>query len=144
MDHGNSIFWPRVRVFAVAVAVLYLGSGSARATEQDMAQLPLTAPFACLACHTTSDPGPGSFALNPFGDDFLQNGRVWDSNLAHLDSDGDNCLNGVEVGDSDGDGFADGNVEEQAANPGVSDNCGSGSLVDEKTWGALKAMFDGR
>ncbi len=117
---------------------------AAGATEEDMAQLPVTSPFNCLACHTTADPGPGSFALNAFGEDFLQNGRIWDSNLAHLDSDGDNCLNGVEVGDSDGDGYADGNVEEQAGNPGVYDECGSGSLVDEKTWDALKAMFDGR
>ena len=47
-------------------------------------------------------------------------------------------------GDSDGDGFPDGNVTEQAGNPGVPDECGGGSLVDERTWGTLKAMFDGR
>lgn len=128
----------------MAMAALFLNTTGVLATEQDMATLPITAPFECLSCHTVRNPGPGSFALNVFGEDFLQNGRVWDSNLAHLDSDGDNCLNGVEVGDSDGDGIADGNVEEQAGNPGVADNCGSGSLVDEKTWGALKAMFDGR
>ncbi len=75
--------------------------------------------------------------------DFLANGRLWDSDLATLDSDNDGCLNGVEVGDSDGDGNSDGNVTEQAGNPGVFDDCGSGSLVDEKTWGTLKAMFDG-
>lgn len=128
----------------VVVAVLSLSAASVQATEEDMEMLPLTAPFDCLACHTMTNPQPGSFALNSFGEDFLQNGRIWDSNLAQLDSDGDNCLNGVEVGDSDGDGFADGNVEEQASNPGEADNCGSGQLVDEKTWGALKAMFDGR
>lgn len=133
-----------VRLLAGAVVFLGASATAARATEADMARLPVTAPFECLACHTVSNPGPGSFALNPFGTDFLENGRIWDSNLAHLDSDGDNCLNGVEVGDSDGDGFADGNVQEQASNPGVDDDCGSGSLVDEKTWGALKAMFDGR
>ena len=43
---------------------------------------------------------------------------------------------------SDGDGNPDGNVTEQAGNPGVYDACGSGSLIDERTWGALKAMFD--
>ena len=36
----------------------------------------------------------------------------------------------------------DGNVTEQAGNPGVFDDCGSGPLVDERTWGALKALFD--
>lgn len=129
---------------ALVMMVLMGLAGSARATEQDMAQLPLAEPFECLTCHTSENPGPGSFALNAFGDDFLQNGRLWDLNLAQMDSDGDNCLNGVEVGDSDGDGFVDGNVEEQAGNPGVADECGSGSLIDERTWGALKAMFDGR
>ena len=131
-------------LLVTALLALGLAAVPVGATELDMDQLPITNPFECLACHTTADPSPGSFALNPFGDDYLQNGRVWDSNLAHLDSDGDNCLNGVEVGDSDGDGVADGNVDEQAGNPGVADNCGSGSQIDEKTWGALKAMFDGR
>ncbi len=136
---------PNARLLtALVVCFCVVLAGSADATELDMAKLPLTTPFECLACHTSGDPGPGSFALNAFGEDFLQNGRIWDSNLAQLDSDGDTCLNGVEVGDSDGDGFADGNVEEQAGNPGVADNCGSGNLVDERTWGALKAMFDRR
>jgi hypothetical protein len=144
MDHPSFSIKHLAGPLVTVTAVLCLVASAALATEDDMAQLPLTEPFACLTCHTVENPGPGSFALNLFGEDFLQNGRVWDSNLAHLDSDGDTCLNGVEVGDSDGDGFADGNVEEQAGNPGVSDNCGSGSLVDEKTWGALKAMFDGR
>ena len=121
-----------------------LPAGPALATPEDMDLLPVTAPNLCRTCHTTADPRPGSTQLNDFGLDFLTNGRVWDSNLAQMDSDGDGCLNGVEVGDSDGDGNADGNVDEQAGNPGVVDNCGSGDLVDEKTWDALKAMFDAR
>lgn len=144
MDSCSPSFLRLARLLAGAVALLGWAVAPARATESDMTQLPVTSPYQCLACHTVTNPGPGSFALNPFGLDFLENGRIWDSNLAHLDSDGDNCLNGVEVGDSDGDGVADGNVQEQASNPGVDDDCGSGSLVDEKTWGALKAMFDGR
>jgi len=121
-----------------------LGAAPAQATQADMDKLPVTSPNLCLACHTSESPGAGTADLNVFGVDFLNNGRMWDSNLAQLDSDGDGCLNGVEVGDSDGDGYADGNVDEQAGNPGVPGNCGSGSLVDEKTWDALKAMFDGR
>lgn len=133
-------------VSAVCVLVLcgFLLPPAALATEVDMFRLPVTVPNLCLACHVSASPTVGDFALNPFGDDYLANGRLWDSNLANLDSDGDGCLNGVEVGDSDGDGEADGNVESQAGNPGVPDECGSGSLVDEKTWGALKAMFDGQ
>ena len=78
-----------------------------------------------------------------FGVDFLQNDRIWDAELAQMDSDGDGCLNGVEVGDSDGDGEADGNVTVQVGNPGVIDDCDSESLVDERTWTQLKALFDG-
>jgi len=131
-------------VAALAVVVVCLSFGSAAATDQDMARLPVVEPNLCLACHTVADPTAGNARLNPFGVDFLANGRVWDATLAALDSDGDGCLNGVEVGDSDGDGFPDGNVTEQAGNPGVRDDCGGSNLVDEKTWGTLKAMFDGR
>lgn len=122
-------------VWALAPVVL--------ATETDMAQLPVSDPYLCLACHTTITPTPADHELNAFGLDFLDNGRVWDAELAQIDSDGDGCLNGVEIGDSDGDGIADGNVTEQSGNPGVVDECGSGSLVDEKTWSELKALFDG-
>ena len=130
-----------VTVLAVWVA---LSAGNVCATEVEMLKLPVTAPNLCSACHLVDAPSPGNAGLNPFGVDFLANGRIWDLELANLDSDGDGCLNGVEVGDSDGDGKPDGNVDEQVSNPGVVDECGSGSLVDEQTWGALKAMFDGR
>jgi hypothetical protein len=129
---------------AVLAVCAFLSPDPAAATEDDMARLPLSNPNLCLSCHVLVQPNAADFTLNPFGVDYLANGRLWDSNLANLDSDGDGCLNGVEVGDSDGDGEPDGNVERQAGNPGVPDECGSGSLVDEKTWGALKAMFDGR
>jgi len=129
---------------AAAIAVCVgLWAGVASATEFDMSLLPVAAPNLCLSCHTVDSPTGGNAELNVFGLDFLANGRLWDSDLATLDSDNDGCLNGVEVGDSDGDGNSDGNVTEQAGNPGVFDDCGSGALVDEKTWGTLKAMFDG-
>ena len=128
-------------VFATAVGAALWVAG-ARATETDMNRLPLTTPFRCLACHTQQDPA-GSAPLNPFGADYLDNGRRWDADLAALDSDNDGCTNGTEIGDADGNGAPDGNVVEQASNPGV-DDCGSGHLVDEKTWSSLKAMFDGQ
>ncbi|MBK7188115.1 MAG: hypothetical protein IPH86_05325 [bacterium] len=128
---------------ALAVVLVAACAGGARATNLDMSRLPVITPNLCLACHTTGAPSAGNAALNVFGSDFRANGRIWDSNLAMLDSDGDGCLNGVEVGDSDGDGSADGNVTSQAGNPGVADECGSGPLVDERLWGTLKAMFDG-
>ncbi len=114
----------------------------AAANQQDMAKLAVIVPHLCAACHVSDQPVGDNPPLNVFGLDYLENGRIWDIDLAQLDSDGDGCLNGVELGDSDGDGFPDGNVTEQAGNPGVPDSCGSGSLVDEQTWDALKAMFD--
>lgn len=132
----------RLSIAACAAFAACLCAGSALATNLDMSRLPVVVPNLCLSCHTVVSPTAGNAALNAFGLDFRANGRVWDSNLAALDSDRDGCLNGVEVGDSDGDGDADGNVTSQAGNPGVADDCGSGPLVDERTWGTLKAMFD--
>ena len=95
----------RTRIlFVMATAGLCLaGAGpwcaTAAATDADMARLPLSEPFLCLTCHSVETPQTGSAPLNPFGDDYLANGRVWDLNLASLDSDGDECNNGVEIGD---------------------------------------------
>lgn len=134
----------RLAIAALAVVALSVCVDPAQATNLDMAKLPVVTPNLCLACHTSATPTATSKTLNAFGLDYRANGRIWDSNLATIDSDGDGCLNGVEVGDSDGDGSPDGNVTSQAGNPGVVDDCGTGPLVDEKTWGTLKAMFDGR
>jgi len=142
-DMQATAYAGRLAVTALAVALAVACVGQARATNLDMSRLPVIVPNLCLSCHTSSAPTTGNAALNVFGLDFRTNGRIWDSNLAAIDSDGDGCLNGVEVGDSDGDGVPDGNVSSQAGNPGVADDCGSGPLVDEKVWGTLKAMFDG-
>ncbi len=108
------------------------------ATELDLAALPpVTEPFRCALCHISDS----DTDLNAFGLDFLDNGRLWDATLAALDSDGDNCANGVELGDADGDGQNDGNVDSLQSNPGVAFDCG-GASVDSRTWGELKALFD--
>ncbi len=137
------------RVSACAVGLLTVGAlgGSvpAAASEDDMNLLPVIEPFRCLACHVVATPTSSADAdLNPFGEDYLDNGRIWDQALAYLDSDGDSCNNGTEIGDVDGDGDPDENVDRQAGNPGVQDECQSGGLVEERTWSALKAIFDGR
>lgn len=133
----------RCAAIVTTMALAACCAGSAGATNLDMSRLPVVVPNLCASCHVSAAPVSGNAGLNPFGLDFRANGRVWDSDLAALDSDGDGCLNGIEVGDSDGDGRADGNVTSQAGNPGVAGDCGSGPPFDETTWGAIKAMFDG-
>ena len=135
----------RLAVLSVAAALILGAAGPpcTHATPADMAVLPVVVPFECLICHVEVNPGPTSAALNLFGLDFLAGGRVWNAELAALDSDGDGCLNGVELGDADGDGLADGNVTTLATNPGDPGDC-SRLGIDASTWGALKAMFDNR
>ncbi len=137
---------PRQNVLAAAivgiVAVGLLGATvqPAAATEADLQQLPVTEPFQCLLCHV-SEPAQSGSPLNAFGTDFLANFRTWDAALASLDSDGDGCTNGVELGDVDGDGQSDGNVDQLQSNPGAPNDCG-GASVDSRTWGELKSLFD--
>lgn len=133
---------PLVPLAAWLILAAALGSvPDGAATEGDMAKLPVSSRFGCRNCHLSADPVPGSSTLNPFGEDFLDHGRVWDADLAALNSDGDGCTNGVELGDADGDGERDENVTEETGNPGEADDCGGGPLIDPSTWGALKALF---
>ncbi len=127
-------------VLVAVVLVFCPAAGPAAATELDLQQLPVTEPFQCLICHV-SEPAQSGAPLNAFGTDFLANLRTWDAGLASLDSDGDGCTNGVELGDVDGDGQSDGNVDQLQSNPGAANDCG-GASVDSRTWGELKSLFD--
>ncbi len=126
----------------VAATVPSLGVRPATASEADLEQLPVVEPFRCLLCHVADPDQTGRTELNPFGRDYLDNLRTWDDALATLDSDGDGCTNGVELGDVDGDGSTDGNIDRLQSNPGAPNDCG-GASVDSRTWGELKSLFDG-
>lgn len=67
----------------------------------------------CISCHNNPDGGqgcvdgttnPASLApcLNPFGQAFKNNNKVWSQALSQLDSDGDGFSNGKELQDPDG------------------------------------------
>jgi hypothetical protein len=133
--YGNTL----VRLAALAVVLGW--AIPVVATTQDMALLPIYDPLRCLICHTENPEGGGETTLNVFGADFLANLRHWNGTLAEMDSDSDGCLNGVELGDSDGDGVADGNISRLTSNPGAAD---CGSSLDPTTWGELKALFESR
>ncbi len=135
MRFGNNL----ARLAALAVVLVW--AIPVAATPQDMAKLPVFEPYRCAVCHVESPENGGDTTLNPFGNDFLANLRRWNLALAELDSDSDGCLNGVELGDSDGDAVADGNTDRLTSNPGAAD---CGSSLDVTTWGELKALFESR
>lgn len=133
------------RLLLVALAVC--AATSVFATQEEMNTLPSSARFGCAICHVPDGPS----ALNPFGRDWRDHsaelegtGPVWDAFLASLDSDGDGCVNGVELGDADGNGFLDGSAQEESSNPGRPGDCQATNPIDESTWGALKALFKTR
>jgi len=132
----------RLTIGIAVAALMVLCASAALATEVLQGNLPLSEPFSCLNCHLADAPTVASADLNPFGEDFLANGSRWNSVLAALDSDGDGCTNGAEVGDVDGNGQHDVGVTAESSNPGLP-GC-SASTITEATWGQLKAMFTGR
>ena len=94
------------------------------------------------ASHTSYRPflstGVANAALNSFGLAFKNNGSRWDPNLAAQRSDNDNCSNGFELGDENGDGRADQGVTRERSNPGQSDCT---LQLNDKAWTALKTLF---
>jgi len=120
---------------------MFLYAATVGANSGLMAQLPLSAPFGCANCHAgaTATTVPADHALNAFGVDFKNNGLVWNAALAGLDSDGDGCTNGTEIGDADGNGHADANVTQENSNPGAPDCTND---TKDKTWGELKSLFN--
>ncbi len=122
--------------------MLLLLAPLAGATEAYEQQLPLAATFSCANCHQDgATPTPSDPALNEFGLDFFAVG-AWNSTLANLDSDGDGCTNGAEVGDVDGNGQPDVGVTEASSNPGLDGDCSSASVLEELNWGELKTLFN--
>jgi hypothetical protein len=93
--------------------------------------------FQCLICHQTAL--PTSANLNPFGTAFQQNGSQWNAQLAAQSADADNCSNGFELGDENGDGTVDDvSLSLERYNPG-SDDCAL--QIQDSAWGALKKLF---
>jgi len=92
-------------------------------------------PFAASRNPTSSTANAG---LNPFGLAFKNNGSRWDRTLALARSDSDNCTNGFELGDEDGDGRADQGVTRERSNPGQSDCT---LQLTPEAWSKLKILF---
>jgi hypothetical protein len=118
--------------------MMLVGAGSACATSAHMQQLPVSTPYLCLNCHNVADPTPSTAALNAFGTAFRDNGAKWDRTLALLRSDGDNCTNGFELGDEDGNGQPDVGVTQARSNPGQNDCT---LQITPQAWSALKQLF---
>jgi hypothetical protein len=129
------------RLLPIVTASILLGVASAAsASPLQMQKLPASNPFRCLNCHTTQDPVASTADLNSFGRDFQANGHRWDAILARLNSDSDSCTNGFEIGDQDGDGRLDVNVNAERHNPGAGDQDCTLQL-NQEAWTALKKLF---
>jgi hypothetical protein len=125
---------------AAPLAALFFAPRDAESSGELMFRLPTYARYQCVLCHTSSNPVAGSADLNPFGADFLANGSVWDKTLAYLNSDGDKCLNGFELGDQNGDGVFDyAGQPVEHSNPGDGNDCSI--ALTQKTWGRIKEVF---
>ena len=108
----------------VLPVVVILAPGTATGTSETMKLLPAFNKYQCGLCHTSTTPILGAADLNVFGNDFKNNGNVWDRTLADMNSDDDRCLNGFELGDQDGDGVFDGSGEVlEHSNPADPNDC---------------------
>ena len=128
----------RMLTLVVASSLVLMFASAATATQTYMQKLPATTNFRCLNCHNVQDPGPSQASLNPFGTAFKNNGFKWDATLAAQGSDGDNCSNGFELGDQNGDGVMDAGVSAERSNPGQTDCT---LQITPEAWSTLKQLF---
>jgi hypothetical protein len=128
----------RMLSIVVASALILMVVSVANANTTYMSRLPATTTFRCLNCHNVQDPGPSQASLNAFGTAFKNNGFKWDATLAALGSDGDNCSNGFELGDQNGDGVMDPGVSAERSNPGQTDCT---LQISAEAWSTLKQLF---
>jgi hypothetical protein len=125
--------------FLALPIVVFFAPRDAAGTNEQMMTLPAYGKYRCALCHTAPTPNLDP-TLNAFGNDFKDNGG-WGPTLAVMNSDGDRCTNGFEIGDRDGDGFYDNPAAEQVenGNPGDPNDCTVS--VDQSTWGIIKDLF---
>jgi hypothetical protein len=122
------------------IAAVILAPGAVTGTADLMTRLPAYERYRCALCHTSATPAPGSAGLNSFGTDFQGNDSQWDQTLAILNSDGDRCLNGFELGDEDGDGTLDSTGQTvERSNPADGTDCSI--ALTRETWGKIKELF---
>jgi hypothetical protein len=128
----------RLLSLLISTAAFAAAAVPASATQLFMEKLPVATSFRCLNCHSVQDPTAAAAALNPFGRDFKANGFKWDTILAAKSSDDDNCTNGFELGDADGNGTLDEHVTTERYNPGQRDCT---LQLNQTAWTALKQLF---
>jgi cysteine-rich repeat protein len=103
------------------LVVTLLFSASAAATGSIMSAIPNSSQFGCGACH------PAGSSLNDFGQDLADNANQWSTVFA-IDSDLDGYINGIELGDPDGDGSAEPGAPISHPSDATDTLCGSGNL----------------
>jgi hypothetical protein len=129
-----------LRLGGIIAGFCTLTSSAALGSADEMIKLPSYTRFQCTICHTVNRPTAGTADLNLFGIDYLGNGKVWNRTLALMNSDGDNCPNGFELADLDGDGVPDEPGGTENSNPGERDCT---IALSKQTWGIIKELFSG-
>ncbi len=124
----------------ISTAGIILYAEQAVSTTEQMLKLPSYSRFQCSLCHTHARPTSSTGQLNLFGEDFQANGNVWNKTLAMMNSDGDKCANGFELGDMNGDGIPDEPGVGEQSNPGAQDCT---ITLTRQTWGIIKELFSG-
>ena len=124
--------WLIIPILCFAFAL----AGTLKSREDYMQKLPVYQKFKCSICHVSLQPNSGS-DLNNFGRDFKGNSFAWNEKLARMDSDQDGFMNGIEIGDENGDGVAEVTIER--SNPG--DRLNTPNSVDQHTWSVIKSLF---
>jgi hypothetical protein len=127
-----------LRATAIGLGILLGSATPVLATALHMQRLPTSSAFRCLNCHVAQDPVAPTAQLNVFGAAFRDNSFRWDRTLAALRSDSDNCTNGFELGDENGDGRPDAGVTTERSNPGQSDCT---LEISPQAWSNLKKLF---
>ena len=127
----------RNSLLILILAVALLCAGTLKSRDEYMRTLPVYQRYKCTLCHSSAVPASAS-DLNSFGMDFKENGFKWDAALSAQDSDDDGFLNGIELGDENGDGVAD--IGFERSNPG--DRLNTPNSIDKGTWGILKSLFE--
>ncbi len=124
---------PALTALTTLALTLTLAS-TANARPERVAQIPNGSTFSCGVCHQGGNGPPTAFGGDVYANLTEQNaqGQVQWELIFNLDSDGDGCTNGQELGDPDGTWrIGDADPEAAVTDPGDPDSTQEGCTPDD-------------